>query len=239
MHNADQLQKFLAGYRPAPARVTAVLVGGKEHPIAVRNGAHRWKYAAKLLLEMRAEQVRLYGANDEIIGNLDLYADEAADAETDTALQPASSPPALGLAKPGTATDYAIIVNVTADAVVRAVDRALASQSASNKVAFEQLARVAELSVERVASLEGLVQSLIDARAKDLEAREQQAAAEQEPDGADAVMRPLLQGAGAELVNKLPQLLQMANAAGLIGTPPAPAVAQANGTNGAPHGNGK
>ena len=229
------LAKFLAGYRPAPQKVSAVLAGGVENPIKLRVGAHRWKYAAKLLIEMHAEGVRLFDGDGAIMGSMDLCeAPSDATAEsTDTAL-PASSSTLMA----SKSTEIAIIVNATADAVVRGISAAMKSQSESNRVAFEQLAKVAELATDRVGSLEGLVQSLIDARAKDLEAREQAANEEHESDGADAVMKPLLQGAGAELVNKLPQLLQMANQAGLIGTPPtAPAVTAP--TNGASHGAGK
>ena len=203
------------------------VTGASPRSIAIRNGAHRWMHAAKLLTELRAESIRLYDEDGRIIGSTELL-DVPASAPADVvdAAPVASSVDGAVLRR---ASDVGIITHAVADAIVRAVRESSKAQADVHKVAFEQLAKVAELATERVQSLEGLVQTLIEARAAELAKRE--AEAEAVDDGTGEIMKPLLQGAGAELVQKLPQLLQLAQS---MSPPPAPNGAAANGAGHGP-----
>ena len=51
MNRAD-LSKWLAGHRPPPAKVMAV-VGGKEHQLAIAQGAGRNVKTAAVILDLR------------------------------------------------------------------------------------------------------------------------------------------------------------------------------------------
>lgn len=200
--NQSELTRWLAGHRPAPAKVCAVLAGGVEHAIGIRNGAHRWTHAAKLLIELRAESIRLYDDGNRVIGQCELTEPDDDAAEATTTAAPAMSMPAA----PKGAGELAAVAHAMAAAFSHVVRDVANAQAQAHGVAFKQLAEVAKIANESAreaneaareakASLEAYIarrQAELDEREADVEQASSNAQTM-------AVMGPILQAAAPEI----------------------------------------
>lgn len=169
--NVGEVARWLAGIRPPPARVVAVREG-KEEALSVRKGAHMWTRVANTVSSLKAEGLRCYDKDGGLIDQCQLDDDDDAPAA-------AATPDVLSSieGRTFTAAEVAAIlaqaqvrtVEVTANAVTRAVERAMQAASSTTQEAFKQFAEVNKTLVQRVGALEETVQDNIDRQREDLE----------------------------------------------------------------------
>lgn len=160
--NVAELARWLAGHRPAPSRVVA-LVDGAETPLRIAGGTHRWSRAAKLISELNAEGVRLFDKSGELI-------DSCALTQNITDVEPAG---VAAAASGGSRTDHDVrIIGVITDAFAKVARDATAAQSETYNVAFKELAKVVDVATQRLVALEQFVHSIIQQRSSELSARE-------------------------------------------------------------------
>ncbi len=218
--NKVELSRWLAGHRPAPARVCAVDEKGAEHPISLTRGNHRWIRAANLLLELRAVSVRLYDGSGNLGGSCDIDGDDAPPPAAPLPQHsPIQLPPMQMQASPlaSNQNELALLMGAFSEAIrsairdvsttqaeaVRAVARDIAqTQAEAHKAAFQELKEVAKIAVERLVAVEQLAHEALERRQQDLDERERDVPGKGE-EGLNAIVGPLMQAAGPEIVKRL------------------------------------
>jgi len=193
--NVAELARWLAGHRPAPSRVVAI-VDGAETPLRIAGGTHRWSRAAKLISELNAEGVRLFDKSGELI-------DSCALTQNVTDVEPIGE--TLKAASGGRVDDTVRLIGVITDSFARVARDATAAQSETYNVAFKELAKVVDVATQRLVALEQFVHSVIQQRASELTQREAELqAAEEEAasDGSDAMLDTVMSKLADKITSK-------------------------------------
>jgi hypothetical protein len=209
--NRAEFARWLAGIRPAPHRVVAIDDNGNETPMAQLKGPNRWTRVANTMFEHKAVQCRCYDKAGALIDQADLADEDQAPLAAQGDVVAAIDGRTFSAAEVAAILAQAQVrtVEVTANAVTRAVERTMAAQSETTRVAFEQFADVNRTLVQRVAQLEQTVQDNIDDARDDIAEKK-----EEEKSGAQMeglVMRIIekkfdLGGLGAMFANGAPPM---------------------------------
>lgn len=194
--NVSDLPKWLAGHRPMPSKVTAI-VAGKEQSLALGVASQRWVRLANVLATLGADEVRLYDKDGDLLGSMGIDEGKPRDGDAPARFEGVGQ---VQLPILKDASDVNSLVHALAQAFSQVVRDVSAAQADAHKTAFHELQQVVKSQTDQIRDLRKLADDSLEQRAEDLAVREEEA---QQSKAQDALIGKLIDHAGPEIVKKV------------------------------------